>query len=100
MAPSDSLFVRRDISVGQKQLTVVNLGIAFRDIGAALPQGFDLGPHQNDATFDIVFDRVIIPRSPVIGDHLVVWVFFRLGHRADVGPQPATVQPGPWQNAN
>ena len=72
--------IRGDIGVGQPQLSIVDRRVAVGDVGLAAAQRFNLGPVQHDANFEVVFDRVIIPRAAVFSDNFVILVFGFLGH--------------------
>ena len=84
-----------DVGIGQPQLAILDHRIAFGDVGLANPHRLDLGPHQNDAAFDVILDGVIIPGPPVFSDDFVILVLRFFGHDPDqIGIAPDPVQSG------
>ena len=74
MPPGFGLKIGRNIAVDEPKLPAFNARIAFRDVGAALPQGFHFGAEQHDARLDIVGNREIEPRAAVFGNQLGVGI--------------------------
>ena len=72
--------VRCDVGVCQPQFAVVDRGVAVGNVRLAKAQRFHFGPVQHDADFEIIFDRVVIARAPVLGDDFVILIFRFLCH--------------------
>ncbi len=72
------LFVGGDVAVDEPQLSIVDGGIAFGDVGAALAEGLNLGTFQDDAAFDVILDGIVEAGAAVFGGHAVVRIGFAL----------------------
>ena len=82
--PGFGLIVGRNVGVHEPELAIVHLGIAFGYVRAALAKGLHLRAEKLDAHLEITLDGILAPCPPVFGDHLVVRIVLRLGHRLQI----------------
>ena len=62
--------IGRDVGVDQHDLAPLHRRIALGDIGAADTQRLDLGAGEHQPGLDVVFQEIVEPRPPVLGDRL------------------------------
>ena len=80
MAECFRLLIGRDVGVHEPQLPVLHRRIAFRDIGGIDALAFDFRSLKDHPALNIVINRIVEPRLPVLGDDLVVRIVLWLGH--------------------
>ena len=72
------LFVGRNIAVHEPEFAVFHSRVAFGNIRAPLAELLHFRSLKHDPAFEIILDRVIIARAPILGDHLVVRIRFSI----------------------
>lgn len=74
-----SVAVFRDVGIDEPYLAVLHLGITFCDGRLPCAQRLHLGPLQSEPSLKFVLHRIIEPRPPVFGDHILLVEGFRFG---------------------
>ena len=74
MAKGAAVVNAGDMRVDQVKRAIFNAGIAFGDIPPADAQAFHFRTFKHDAAFQRIFNGIVIPCAPVLGDGLVVRV--------------------------
>ena len=59
-----------DVGIDQPNLAVLHLGIRFGDRTLAETQRLHLGPGEHDPRLVHILEKILIPRTPVLGDDL------------------------------